>query len=62
MGRHVAGDARVAVVPPGAADFGGALQHDKVIDAGVPQGVHGGQPGEAGADDRHPHVHLPYPS
>ena len=56
VGRHVAGDARVAVVPPGAADLGGALQHHKIIDARVAQGMYGGQPGEAGADDRHPHV------
>ena len=51
MRGDVAGDARVDVVVPGAADPGRLLQDDKVLDAGVQQPLGLAQPGHSGADD-----------
>ena len=52
--RHVAATARVRVVPPGAADAGGALEHDEVVVARAPQPDGGAEAGEARADDDGP--------
>jgi hypothetical protein len=55
---HVAGAARVAVVAPRAADVVGLLQDDEVLDPSLTQSNGHPQPGDAGADDGHPHILL----
>src|SRR5205085_549084 len=54
-GIEVRGDvalaARVAVVPPGAADVAVLLEDDEVLDPLLAQADGGTQAGEAGADD-----------
>ena len=49
---HVARDAGVGVVAPGAADGCRALEHDEVVAARAAQRHRHAEPGEAGADDR----------
>jgi hypothetical protein len=65
MRRHVAGAARVGVVTPGAAEVGGPLEDQEVVDALLPEPDGGAEPAEAAADDGHaqvgpvvPHSHL----
>src|SRR5207247_8042881 len=48
----VAGAAGVGVVPPGAAEVVGALEHQEVVDAGLAEPDRGAEPAEAAADDR----------
>src|SRR5580704_10926753 len=54
--RNVAGAAGVSVVPPGAADRGGALQDDEIGPARLAQPDARAQAADAGPDDRDPHV------
>ena len=53
---HVAGAARIAVVPPGAADAVGPLQDHEVGDPLAAQPHGGPQPAEPGPDHRHPYM------
>ena len=50
---HVAGAARVGVVPPGAADVAVALEDEEVLDAGLAEPDRGAEPGETVPDDGH---------
>jgi hypothetical protein len=56
MGADIAGDTRIGVVPPCAADPGAAFQNDQVGDSGPEQGPRCPETGEPGADDGHAHV------
>src|SRR6516225_3780087 len=54
---YVAGQAGVAVIPPGPAEISGPLQHDEVFDACPLERDRHADPAESGADDRHPVTH-----
>ncbi len=51
--RHIAGAARVRVLPPGAADLAGLLQDDEVAMAGLGQLHRHAETGQAGPHDQH---------
>ncbi len=53
VGLDVAGDARVAVPVPGAAEVRGRVDDADVLDAGLAQPRAGQQPPEAAADHQH---------
>ena len=57
--RHVAGDARIAVVAPGAAQRVGLLVDRHILDAGLAQLDQRHQAGGAGADDRDAEISFP---
>lgn len=59
---HVAGDAGVRVVPPGAAHLGGPLEHHDVVASGAAQGPDHREAREAGPhhhDVDDPHAGVP---
>jgi hypothetical protein len=55
--RHVASQARVAVIPPRPAEVSGPLNHDEVVDARLLKRDSHADPAESGADDHHPVRH-----
>ena len=56
IGLDVAGDPRIAVPVPGAADVGRPVDQPDALHAEFAQPHAGQQPTEAGADDRHVHL------
>jgi hypothetical protein len=54
VGRHVAGGTGIGVLPPDPADVVTLLEQHEVLDARLLEPHGGGEPAEAGTDDRDP--------